>query len=75
MEPPEFTSKALTVMAAAALIAMACVLGLTNAPAPDDAEGGPPQASQEQPLFKLLQERYAPGNNEPLPRNDSAAKQ
>jgi hypothetical protein len=54
MEPPEFTSKALTAMAAAALIAMACVLWLANTPALVETETTPLQASPDLPTFKPL---------------------
>jgi len=54
MEPPEFTSKALAVMAAAALIAMACVLWITTMPALDVKDDGRLPASSDLSAFKLL---------------------
>jgi hypothetical protein len=50
MEYPEFTSKALATMAAAALIAMACVLWLI--PARVETEVRPLQANPDLPTFK-----------------------
>ena len=56
MEPPEFTSKALSIMAAAALIALVCVLALVNMPPlPEtEAEVEPLPASADLPTFKLV---------------------
>ncbi|MGZ3330296.1 MAG: hypothetical protein ACXU85_24360 [Xanthobacteraceae bacterium] len=54
MEPPEFTSKALAVMAAAALMAMACVVWLMTTPALDVKDVGRLPASSDLSAFKLL---------------------
>ncbi len=54
MEPPEFTSKALAIMAAAALIAMACVLWITTMPALDVTEISRQPPSPDLPTFNLL---------------------
>jgi hypothetical protein len=54
MEPPEFTSKALATMAAAALIAMACVVWLMTRPALDVKDVGRLPASTDLPTFNLL---------------------
>jgi hypothetical protein len=54
MEPPEFTSKALATMAAAALLAMACVLSLVTRPALDAKDVGRLPASTDLPTLKLL---------------------
>ena len=52
MEYPEFTSKALLTMAAAALIAMACVIWLM--PALVETEVRPLPANPDIPTFTLL---------------------
>ena len=52
MEYPEFTSKALATMAAAALIAMACVIWLM--PTLAEMEVRPLPASPDMPTFNLL---------------------
>jgi hypothetical protein len=55
MDPPEFTSKALTTMAAAALLAMVCVLWMTTMPPLDVTEiSKMPAASPDVPVFQLL---------------------
>ena len=54
MDPPEFTSKALTVMAAAALLAMACVVWITTRTALDVKDARRLPASTELPIFKLV---------------------
>ena len=54
MDPPEFTSKALTTMAAAALLAMACVLWITTMPPQDVTEISKLPASLEKPVFKPI---------------------
>jgi hypothetical protein len=54
MDPPEFTSKALTTMAAAALIAMACVLWIATVPPPDVPDDEPLPATLDVPVFKLV---------------------
>ena len=52
MDPPEFTSKALAVMAAAALMAMACVVWLMTRPPLDVKDARRLPASTELLTFK-----------------------